>query len=79
MPRKCCCWPSRRRSGPLSEVKGLVADVVQANVDIAPLIDAALGAVTQYVVLASDQQFFPFLEREEHRLQAQCWFRPARC
>jgi len=41
--------------GPLSGVLGLVADFVQVNIQHAALVDAALGQMAQYVVLADNQ------------------------
>lgn len=41
--------------GPLSGVLGLVADFVQVNIQHAALVDAALGQMAQYVVLANQQ------------------------
>lgn len=41
--------------GPLAGVLGLVADFVQVNIQHAALVDAALGQIAQYVVLADSQ------------------------
>ena len=41
--------------GPLASVLGLVADFVQVNIQHAALVDAALGQIAQYVVLADHQ------------------------
>ncbi|MFV1964583.1 MAG: chromosome segregation protein SMC [Pirellulaceae bacterium] len=43
--------------GPFAEVQGLVADLIQAGVDVAPLVDVALGERAQYVVVAGNQLF----------------------
>ncbi|MEX0818364.1 MAG: chromosome segregation protein SMC [Pirellulaceae bacterium] len=40
--------------GPLSEVKGLVADLLQVSVDIAPLVDVALGERAQHLAVSGD-------------------------
>ena len=37
--------------GPLATVRGMVADLVRVDVRMAPLIDAALGDLTQYLVV----------------------------
>ncbi len=37
--------------GPLGTVRGMVADLVRVDVKMAPLIDVALGELTQYVVV----------------------------
>jgi chromosome segregation protein len=39
--------------GPFGEVTGLVADLLQVGVDLAPLIDVSLGEKAQFVVLTS--------------------------
>ncbi len=41
--------------GPFSEVKGLVADLIEVAVEMAPLVDAVLGPAAQYVVLDGDR------------------------
>ncbi|MCA9144286.1 MAG: chromosome segregation protein SMC [Planctomycetaceae bacterium] len=40
--------------GPLADVKGLVADLLQVSVDIAPLVDVALGDRAQHLVVSGD-------------------------
>lgn len=37
------------------EVHGMVADLVDAGVEVAPLVDAALGEVAQYIVLSGSR------------------------
>jgi chromosome segregation protein len=44
-----------REEGPLSDVVGLVADLLQTEVHAAPLVDAALGDRTQYAVVRGDR------------------------
>jgi len=44
-----------RDDGPLSDVVGLVADLLQTEVHAAPLVDAALGDRTQYAVVRGDR------------------------
>ncbi len=39
------------REGPLGDVLGIVADLLQSDVHVAPLIDAVLGEKTQYIVV----------------------------
>jgi len=40
--------------GPFGDVTGLVADLLQVSVDLAPLVDVALGEKAQFVVLTSN-------------------------
>lgn len=44
-----------KEEGPLSDVVGLVADLLQSEVHAAPLVDAALGERTQYAVVRGDR------------------------
>ena len=41
--------------GAFAEVRGLVADFIQAGVELAPLVDVALGDVAQYVLVDGDK------------------------
>ena len=40
--------------GPFAEVQGLVADLLQVDVDVAPLVDVALGERAQHLALTGD-------------------------
>jgi chromosome segregation protein len=42
-------------SGPLSEIVGMVADLLRVNVQHASLVDLALGEITQFIVVDGDQ------------------------
>jgi chromosome segregation protein len=41
--------------GPLSEVRGLVADLISVNVQHASIVDVALGELAQYVIVDGNQ------------------------
>ncbi|MBI83778.1 MAG: chromosome segregation protein SMC [Planctomycetaceae bacterium] len=41
-------------SGPYSDVVGLVADLLQVNVEYAPLVEVGLGDIAHYVVLSGE-------------------------
>ncbi len=43
------------KQGPLTEVIGLVADLVSVNVQHAAIVDVALGELAQYVIVDGDQ------------------------
>ncbi len=43
------------------DVRGLVADVIDVNVDMAPLVDAALGDVAGHLVVGDDHRLFDAL------------------
>ncbi len=51
-------------SGPCSSVLGLTADLICVNVQHAPIVDAALGSVSQYLVV-SGNEFVDALSRGE--------------
>ncbi|MFO0903467.1 MAG: chromosome segregation protein SMC [Pirellulales bacterium] len=42
-------------SGAFAEVRGLIADYVQAGVELAPLVDVALGDAAQYILVDGDR------------------------
>ena len=41
--------------GPFSKVQGLVADLIQAGVDVAPLVDVVLGETAQHIAVIGDE------------------------
>ncbi|RIK81733.1 MAG: chromosome segregation protein SMC [Planctomycetota bacterium] len=43
------------------DVRGLVADVIDVNVDMAPLVDVALGEVAGHLVVGDDRKLFDAL------------------
>ncbi len=43
------------QDGPIADLVGLVADLIQSEVHAAPLVDAALGERTQYAVVRGDR------------------------
>ena len=53
---------------PFGEVAGMVADLVQVNVEHAPLIDVILGEVAQYVVVSGNLLNDALRTREVHLL-----------
>jgi chromosome segregation protein len=50
--------------GPLGEVRGVIADLFQVDVDTAPMIDAALGEQAEYLVLQSAGRLFDWLNHK---------------
>ena len=52
-------------SGPLRGVCGLVADLLQVNLDMAPLVEILLGPTAQHVVMPRQREFLTALEAEE--------------
>ncbi|MBC8355745.1 MAG: chromosome segregation protein SMC [Planctomycetes bacterium] len=41
-------------TGPLADIQGLVADVLQVSVEVAPLVDVALGERAQHLIVFGD-------------------------
>ena len=60
--------------GPLQGVCGLVADLLSASVEVAPLIDAALGQTAQFVVAERSQQLVEHLRDESPRFAGRVGF-----
>ncbi len=44
----------RANSGPLTDIVGLVAETIETDIHVAPLIDVALGNLAQYVVVRGE-------------------------
>jgi chromosome segregation protein len=59
--------------GPFSEVRGLVADLLQTNVEMAPLVDVALGDAAHHVVL-DGHVLFDQLQAETCRVSGRVGF-----
>ncbi len=54
-------------AGPFRQIRGLVADLLNVHMDTAPLIEAALGEVAQYVVLAGSRELVEHLQHAAGR------------
>ncbi|NQT15029.1 MAG: AAA family ATPase, partial [Planctomycetes bacterium] len=52
--------------GPFRRVRGLVADLLQVNVEAAVLVDVALGEAAQHVVVASGGELLEYLQAQAH-------------
>jgi chromosome segregation protein len=64
----------RAKAGPLQDVRGLVADLMRANVETAPLIDVALGDRAQHVVVAASEQILSYLQKESFKFKGRVGF-----
>lgn len=60
--------------GPFREIKGLVADLLHVTMENAPLIDAALGPLAQYVVVTTGSAVRELLELADVRLTSRVGF-----
>jgi len=61
-------------SGPLGTVCGLVADLLSASVEVAPLVEVALGAAAQHVVAVPTPELLDFLRDHAQRLAGRVGF-----
>jgi len=60
--------------GPFRDVFGLVADVFDVSVEVAPLIEIALGQAAQYVVATPGGELMNYLHKESSRLAGRVGF-----
>ncbi len=60
--------------GPFRGVCGLVADLLQVSVEIAPLVEVALGQVAQYVVVAPGSRLLDYLRSGSPRFAGRVGF-----
>ena len=60
--------------GPFREVCGLVADVLSVSVEVAPLIEVALGPAAQHVVVAGGDQLWRHLQTDAQRFSGRVGF-----
>ncbi len=52
------------KAGPLAQVQGLVADLLQVHIDSAPMIETALGEVAQFVVVGAGRELMAHLQQD---------------
>lgn len=56
------------------EISGLVADVINVSVEVAPLVEIALGQAAQYVVASRGDKLLDYLHKESNRLAGRVGF-----
>ena len=61
-------------TGPFRNVHGLVADLIRVNVEAAPLIELALGADAEHVVVSPEPELFRYIEQNERSFAGQVSF-----
>ncbi|MCH8923716.1 MAG: chromosome segregation protein SMC, partial [Planctomycetes bacterium] len=61
-------------AGPLSHVRGLVADLLQVSVETAPLIEVALGERAQHVVVARGERLVEHLQAHSAKFSGRVGF-----
>jgi chromosome segregation protein len=62
--------------GPFKQIIGLVADVLEVQVEMAPLIETALGDRAGFLVVHPGGEFSDFLKREAHPFGGRVGFVP---
>src|SRR5262249_14411094 len=62
--------------GPFQQVRGLLADLIQVSVEIAPLIEAALGEKAQYIVVSPGRRLTEYLAAYGKRISGRVGFLP---
>jgi chromosome segregation protein len=60
--------------GPLAAVLGLVADVLSVSVEVAPLVDVALGQAAQHVVATPSPELLEYLQGQSPRFGGRVGF-----
>jgi chromosome segregation protein len=60
--------------GPFRSVCGLVADLLSVSVEVAPLIETALGPAAQHVVVGPGEELRQYLQSESHRFGGRVGF-----
>ncbi|MFP6666363.1 MAG: chromosome segregation protein SMC [Pirellulales bacterium] len=63
--------------GAFKQIVGLVADVLEVQIEMAPLIETALGDRSGYLVVQPGGEFEDFLDREAHPFGGRVGFVPA--
>jgi chromosome segregation protein len=59
---------------PFRDVHGLVADLLSVSVEVAPLVEIALGPAAGYVVASRKGELINYLQRESNRLAGRVGF-----
>lgn len=61
-------------TGPWRGVLGMLGDLFDVSVDVAPLVDIALGATAQYLVVRYDESTLRHIQAESNRLAGRVGF-----
>jgi chromosome segregation protein len=64
-------------AGPFSEVRGLIADILEVQVDVAPLIEIALGEKAGHILVAASQDLKHLLSSEQYAFEGRVGFMAA--
>jgi len=62
--------------GPFQQVRGLLADLLQVSIEIAPAIEAALGEKAQHIVVSPGRRLVDYLTAHGKRLSGRVGFLP---
>jgi chromosome segregation protein len=60
--------------GPFRNIYGLISDLIDVSVEVAPLVEIALGPATQYVVASPSGDLMNYLHKDANRLAGRVGF-----
>ena len=61
-------------TGPLSDIRGVVADLLRVDVDLAPLIEIAIGQWAEYLVVTSSDRLLEWLHSDPTAIRGRVGF-----
>ncbi len=64
----------RPEPGPYASVCGVLADLLQVRVEVAPLLEVVLGSLAQYVVVATRKPLIDFVQEQSPRFAGRVGF-----
>ncbi|HZZ27339.1 MAG TPA: chromosome segregation protein SMC [Pirellulales bacterium] len=75
-PQQVLQYARENPDGPFQQVRGLLADVVQVSIELAPAIEAALGEKAQHIVISPGRRLLDYLIAHGKRLSGRVGFLP---
>lgn len=60
--------------GPLNDIRGVVADLLRVDVDLAPLIEIAIGEWAEYLVVTSSDRLLDWLQTDPTAIRGRVGF-----
>jgi len=75
-PKEVLQFARENPEGPFQQVRGLLADLLQVSIEIAPAIEAALGEKAQHIVVSPGRRLVDYLTAHGKRLSGRVGFLP---
>jgi chromosome segregation protein len=75
-PREVLQFAHENPEGPFQQVRGLLADLLQVSIEIAPAMEAALGERAQHIVISPGNRLLDYLTAHGKRLSGRVGFLP---